>query len=135
MVTSLMITLGLFIRSQSTYTMLFDFSAVNSARRLRPSFQSEKSSLRHQSVQFELAEPVNMFQCCQGHFVCQVKQDLMIKTNIIYLPQNCKNKGSLTECPSCRGPIVGRHCVLLSKFGCFNFMKYMKIIKKIKSVF
>jgi hypothetical protein len=36
----------------------------------------------------------------------------MIKTNIISLHQNCKNKGSLTECPSCRGPIVGRNLAM-----------------------
>eukprot|EP00092_Neocalanus_flemingeri_P016696 GFUD01018059.1.p1 GENE.GFUD01018059.1~~GFUD01018059.1.p1 ORF type:complete len:278 (-),score=72.12 GFUD01018059.1:193-993(-) len=41
----------------------------------------------------EMKPPVNMFQCRQGHVVCQ----------------NCRNQGRLTECPSCRGSIVGRN--------------------------
>eukprot|EP00092_Neocalanus_flemingeri_P075302 GFUD01093269.1.p1 GENE.GFUD01093269.1~~GFUD01093269.1.p1 ORF type:complete len:264 (+),score=68.70 GFUD01093269.1:33-824(+) len=41
----------------------------------------------------EMKPPVNMFQCRQGHVVCQT----------------CRNQGQLTECPSCRGSIVGRN--------------------------
>merc|ERR1711936_913693 len=41
----------------------------------------------------EMRPPVQMFQCRQGHVVCQM----------------CKHKGQLTQCPSCRGQIVGRN--------------------------
>ena len=62
--TSLVITMGLFIKSQSKFTRIFLLKtssniSVNSARRLQASFQSEQSSLRHHSVQFESDEPVN----------------------------------------------------------------------------
>merc|ERR1712059_49647 len=41
----------------------------------------------------EMKPPVKMFHCRQGHVVCQ----------------NCLVEGHLKECPSCRGPIIGRN--------------------------
>jgi hypothetical protein len=78
--------------------------------RVRESFVGVSSQFECPVCFEEMRPPTNMFQCRQGHVVCQVFCYGLCRlsyTNVLL--QNCRNKGRLTECPSCRGSIVGRN--------------------------
>merc|ERR1712059_187137 len=60
----------------------------------------------------EMKPPVKMFHCRQGHVVCQ----------------NCLVEGHLKECPSCRGPIIGRNFAM-EKLAESYFSNFDVIVK------
>ena len=105
---------------EHTETSLHTEEVVTPAHIRSPSlskaFDRVRESIAGVSSQFEcpvcfeeMKPPLNMYQCRQGHVVCEVFRILYSALFHRFFLQNCKNEGQLTVCPSCRGSIVGRN--------------------------